>query len=81
MKARIELLVADDAEVRAHQFTDVPETIVTLLEQQLKEGDRKAPKGVVAALAHARLEASELANRVSEQARGLLALEKAVKAV
>ena len=81
VKARIELLVADDAEVRAHQFTDVPETIVTLLEQQLKEGDRKAPKGVVAALAHARLEASELANRVSEQARGLLALEKAVKAV
>ena len=81
VKARIELLAADDAEVRAHQFTDVPETIVTLLEQQLKEGDRKAPKGVVAALAHARLEASELAKRVSEQARGLLALEEAVKAV
>ena len=81
VKARRELIKADDAEVRAHQFTDVPETIVTLLEQQLKEGDRKAPKGVVAALAHARLEASEPAKRVSEQARGLLALEEAVKAV
>ena len=81
VKARRELIKADDAEVRAHQFTDVPETIVTLLEQQLKEGDRKAPKGVVAALAHARLEASELAKRVSEQARGFLALEEAVKAV
>ena len=81
VKARRELLAADDAEVRTHQFTDVPETIVTLLEQQLKEGESKAPKGVVAALAHARLEASELAKRVSEQARGLLALKEAVKAV
>ena len=81
VKARRELLAADDAEVRAHQFTDVPETIVTLLEQQLKEGESKAPKGVVAALAHTRLEASELAKRVSEQARGLLALKEAVKAV
>ena len=63
VKARTELLAADDAEVREHVETDVLETTVALLEAQLEEGESKAPKGVVAALAHARLEAKENANR------------------
>ncbi len=80
-RARTELLAADDAEVREHQFTDVSETIVGLLETQLEKVDRKAPKGVVGALAHARLEASETAKRISEQTRGLGALTEALNAV
>ncbi len=80
-KARSELLAADDAEVREHALSDVPETIVSLLETQLEEGDRKAPKGVVGALAAARLEASRRAKSMSEQLQGLAALEKAVTAV
>jgi hypothetical protein len=79
-EARAALLAADDAEVREHALSDVPETIVTLLETQLEEGDRKAPKGVVGALAAARLEASRRAKSMSERLQGLAALEKALTA-
>ena len=79
-EARRELLAADAAEVREHVLQDVPETIVALLETQLEEGGRKAPKGVVGALAAARLEASRRAKSVSEQLQGLAALEKATDA-
>jgi hypothetical protein len=79
-KARQELLAADDAEVREHALGDVPETIVTLLETQLEEGKRKAPKGVVGALAAARLEASRRAKSMSEQLQGLADLERAATA-
>ncbi len=79
-KARAALLAADDAEVREHALSDVPETIVSLLETQLEEGDRKAPRGVVGALAAARLEASKRAKSMSEQLQGLAALEKALTA-
>jgi len=79
-EARAALLAADDAEVREYALRDVPETIVTLLETQLEEGDRKAPKGVVGALAAARLEASRRAKSMSEQLQGLSALEKAANA-
>ena len=79
-KARQELLAADAAEVREHALSDVPETIVALLETQLEEGGRKAPKGVIGALAAARLEASRRAKSVSEQLRGLAALQKATDA-
>jgi len=78
--ARAELLAADDAEVRVHRETDVPETIVDLLETQLENVERKAPKGVVAALAHARLEAKENAKRISQSVRGLANLEAATVA-
>ena len=76
-KARQELLAADAAEVREHALSDVPETIVALLETQLEEEGRKAPKGVVGALAAARLEAAGRAKSVAEQLQGLAALEKA----
>lgn len=79
-EARQELLAADAAEVREHALRDVPETIVALLETQLEEGGRKAPKGVVGALAAARLEASRRAKSVSEQLQGLAALQKATDA-
>ena len=79
-EARAALLTADDAEVREHALSDVPETIVTLLETQLEEGDRKAPKGVVGALAAARLEAARRAKSMSGQLQGLAALEEAVTA-
>ncbi len=79
-RARSELLAADDAEVREYALSDVPETIVTLLETQLEEGDRKAPKGVVGALAAARLEAIRRAKSISEQLHGLAALQKATDA-
>ena len=78
--ARQALLAADAAEVREHAQSDVPETIVALLETQLEEGGRKAPKGVVGALAAARLEAAGRAKSVSEQLQGLAALEKATNA-
>ena len=78
--ARQELLAADAAEVREHALSDVPETIVALLETQLEEEGRKAPKGVVGALAAARLEAAGRANSVSEQLQGLAALQKATDA-
>ena len=79
-RARQDLLAADAAEVREHALQDVPETIVALLETQLEEGGRKAPKGVVGALAAARLEASRRAKSVAEQLQGLAALEKALTA-
>lgn len=79
-EARAALLAADAAEVREHALSDVPETIVALLETQLEEGDRKAPQGVVGALAAARLEASRRAKSVSEQLQGLAALQKATNA-
>jgi hypothetical protein len=79
-KARAALLAADDAEVREHASSDVPETIVSLLETQLEEGKRKAPKGIVGALAAARLEAARRAKSMSEQLQGLAALERAVTA-
>ena len=78
--ARAELLAADAAEVRDFALHDVPETLVDLLETQLGEVERKAPKGVVGALAHARLEALEACKRISEQTRGRLALEEALSA-
>ncbi len=78
--ARQELLAADDAEVREHAHSDVSETIVSLLETQLEEGDRKAPRGVVGALAAARLEAARRAKSMSKQLQGLAALERAVTA-
>jgi hypothetical protein len=79
-KARSELIAADDAEVREHALRDVPETIVSLLETQLEEGKRKAPKGVVGALAAARLEATRRAKSMSEQLQGLADLERAANA-
>jgi hypothetical protein len=79
-KARSELLAADDAEAREHASRDVPETIVSLLETQLEEGKRKAPRGVVGALAAARLEAWKHAKSMPSQLQGLAALEKAVAA-
>jgi Mor family transcriptional regulator len=79
-EARAALIKADDAEVREHAQSDVPETIVSLLETQLEEGDRKAPKGVVGALAAARLEASRRAKSMSEQLQGLADLERAANA-
>lgn len=79
-EARAALLAADDAEVREHALSDVPETIVSLLETQLEEGGRKAPRGVVGALAAARLEASRRAKSMSERLQGLAALEKALTA-
>ncbi len=79
-EARVALLAADDAEVREHALSDVPETIVSLLETQLEEGKRKAPKGVVGALAAARLEASRRAKSMSEQLQGLADLERAANA-
>lgn len=79
-QAHRELLAADAAEVREHALSDVPETIVALLETQLEEGGRKAPKGVVGALAAARLEAAGRAKSVSEQLQGLAALQKATNA-
>ena len=79
-EARAALLAADAAEVREHALSDVPETIVALLEMQLEEGGRKAPKGVVGALAAARLEAVRRAKSVTEQLQGLAALEKATDA-
>lgn len=79
-EARQELLAADAAEVREHAQSDVPETIVALLETQLEEGSRKAPKGVVGALAAARLEALRRAKSVSEQLQGLADLERATNA-
>jgi hypothetical protein len=79
-EARAALLAANDAEVREHALSDVPETIVSLLETQLEGGERKAPKGVVGALAAARLEASRRAKSISEQLQGLADLERAVTA-
>ena len=80
VKARRELLAADDAEVREHAQSDVPETIVTLLETQLEQGERKAPKGVVAALAHARLEAAKNAQMIPSIMDGFTTLEQTVHA-
>ena len=62
----------------AYAYSD--ETIVSLLETQLEEGGRKAPRGVVGALAAARLEADGRAKSMSEQLQGFAALEKAVTA-
>ena len=80
VKARRELIKADDAKVRDEAEADVPETIVTLLETQLEQGESKAPKGVVAALAHARLEAAKNARMIPSTMDGLKTLEQTVNA-
>lgn len=79
-KERQELLDADAAEVREHSETDVPETILTLLETQVQESKRKAPKGVIGALAAARLETSHSAQRIAGYVSGFSALERAATA-
>lgn len=70
-------LDADEEEVLAHAELDVPETILELLEQQVEETAGKAPRGLVAALAQARLEARERAECARRYLRGLAALGKA----
>jgi hypothetical protein len=75
--SRQALLDADDAEVRDHSETDVPETILTLLEQQVKETKRKTPQGVIGALASARLEMQRNTARIAQHMSGLTALENA----
>ena len=69
-------LDADDAEVLEHAERDVPETILELFEQQVKELKGKAPKGLIAALAKARLEASENDKQNVIFHRSLLGLEQ-----
>ena len=71
-------LDADDAEVLAYAQTDVSESILQLLEQQVEELSGKAPSGLIAALAKARLEAKEQMKQAQRFAFGLAALEKAV---
>ncbi len=75
--ARQAELTADANEVLAHALTDVPQTILELLEEQVRETRAKAPKGVVAALARARLEAQEVAAEIQRHLQGMAALEKA----
>ena len=69
-------LDADDAEVLEHAEADVPETILELFEQQVKELKGKAPKGLMAALAQARLEASENDQQNTIFHKGLAVLER-----
>lgn len=78
--ARQALLDADEAEVREHAPCDVPETILDLLEEQNQEIEGKAPKGVIGALAAARLQAQRNTKRIAQHMSGLSALERAAAA-
>ncbi len=73
---RVEL-EADEEEVLAHADLDVSETILELLEQQVEETPGKAPCGVIAALAQARIEAQEQSRKNQSYVQGLAALEQA----
>ena len=66
-------LDADEAEVLAYADLDVPETVLELFEQQVEETFGKAPCGVVAALAQARLEARDYATQNEQYVQGLAA--------
>lgn len=70
-------LEADDQEVLAHHVSDVPETILELFEQQVEELKGKAPCGLIAALAQARLEAKENTLQNDIYLQGLAVLETA----
>ena len=76
LRRRMEL-EADEAEVSAHAERDVPETILELLEQQVEELSRKAPRGLVAALAEERMKAREHAEGNRRYVDGLAALKRA----
>ncbi len=71
---------ADDVEVQVHALTDVPETDLELLEEQLRTVQGKAPRGLVGALARERLAASERAQYFQQQEAGLAALTAALVA-
>jgi len=71
-------LKADAEEVELHADLDAP-SILELLEEQVRNVAHKAPKGVIAALAQARLEASENAKRALSFQNGLSDLVLAAK--
>ena len=70
-------LDADAFEVSAHADTDVPETICHLLEQQVEEVTGKAPRGLIAALADARLQSQKYTRHNQQYVQGLATLEVA----
>ena len=74
-------LDADETEVLAYADIDVPETVLELFEQQVEETSGKAPCGVVAALAQARLEAQEHILQNRRYVQGLAVLEGAASQV
>jgi hypothetical protein len=72
-------LAYDDAEVAAHARVDVPESDLELLEEQVARTPGKAPCGLIAALAHARLAAWRRDEQRRWHQEGLKALERAVR--
>lgn len=73
-------LDADEAEVLTYADVDVPETNLELFEQ-VKETSGKAPCGVIAALAQARIEAQEHTIQNQRYVQGLAVLERAASQV
>jgi hypothetical protein len=76
---RRQRLAEEAAEVEAAALEDVPMTDCELLEDQLR-GFRKAPKGLVAALARERLAEQGRQAKREQYQRGLAALEQAARA-
>lgn len=76
-RARRATLDRDDAEVAAHAHKDVPESDLRLLEAQVKACSGNAPRGVIGALAQARLEARTREEAIRRQQEGLQVLEDA----
>lgn len=76
---RRQQLAQEEAEVAATALQDVPLSDRELLEEQL-QGYRKAPKGLVAALAKERLAEQERQTKREQHRRGLAALELAARA-
>lgn len=70
-------LEADEAEVLAYADTDVPETLLELLEQQVEETAGKASCGLIAALAAERIKSLGHAEKNRQYVRGLAALDEA----
>lgn len=77
---RARVLRDEAAEVNEHALTDVPQTVLELLEEQLCEVEGKAPRGLVGAVARERLAARNRTACLRQQEAGLEALTAALNA-
>lgn len=77
---RARVLKDEATEVAEHALTDVPQTVLELLEEQLGEVEGKAPRGLVGAVARERLTARERQAHLWQQQVGLETLTAALSA-
>ena len=76
---RRQQLDADELEVQMHAFSDVSQTDLELLEEQVKATQGKVPHGLIAALASERLKYQHHAETIRQNREGLDALERAIE--